>query len=183
MFRDDNIVYYRPDNGKLNHAVSVKRPQKKKDLMNDLREQLAIAKHYKARLEHQVDDDTCKKLRQTDEQIRKLQHALAELESSTVVHKVRHTTKKRKKDYVFNYCKKVLQQSIANNIGFTTAEDVARQINAPVDSVRQVFSDMNKRGWLSQAVHHVPHDCFRPDCSGWQADIYYIQPKAKTELS
>lgn len=186
MFREGSNNYYRPDNGSTNHAVTITRPPKKKELLEEKQFELKMAIRHKKWLEEK-NPANIEDRKHTDSRIRKLQNEIAKLESSNLQHKIRHTTRKFKPDTVFDYCCLALKQSISNEIPFITAEDVAYQMNTQVCLVKQCFARMNKMGWLSQPQHEQPHDCYRPKydqstCSQWAADIYYIQGKAKTEL-
>lgn len=186
MFREGNNSYYRPDNNATNHAVTITRPPKKKELLREKQFQLDMAIRQKKWLDEK-DPDNIKDRKDTDSRIRKLQHEIDTLESNNLQHKVRHTTKKLKPDTVFDYCCLALKQSISSDIPFITAEDVAYQMNTQVCLVKQCFARMNKMGWLSQPFHKQPHDCYRPrgdhsTYGQWDANIYYIQDKAKAEL-
>ena len=37
MFREDNYIYYRPDNNSTNHADTAERPLKKKELLKEFK--------------------------------------------------------------------------------------------------------------------------------------------------
>lgn len=186
MFRENNRSYYRPDNGSTNHAVTITRPLKRKELLKEKQFELKTAIRHRKQLNEKDPTNTADR-KHTDSRIRKLQHKISELESINPQHKVRRTAKKLKPDTIFDYCCTALKQSITNGIVFITAEDVAYQMNTQVCLVKQCFARMNRMGWLSQPSHKQPHDCCRPGYdqsaySQWNANIYYIQDKAKVEL-
>lgn len=185
MFREDNSTFYRPDSGNTNHSDALKRQPKKKELLADKRCQLAATKMQLHCLDERQKNknaglSTNEKARQKiEKQIGKLEREIAAIESQDIVHKSIHTQRKMNSDKIFESCKQILKDSIEHNINFVTAEDVAYQLNTPVYLVKQCFAKMNKMGLLSQPQHNLPHDCFRPHCSGWAGNIYYIQPNAK----
>ena len=46
MFREDNYIYYRPDNNSANHADTAERPLKKKELLKEKQQKLNILLFY-----------------------------------------------------------------------------------------------------------------------------------------
>lgn len=169
MFREDNKIYYRPSCTNTNHADTVTRQPKKKELLDMKMWDLRVARE---RLEKRDPSDSEKN--KLKSQIRRLEMEITEIENTEIRHKSIHKRKKMKFERVFDYCKDAIITSMNANISFITAEDVAYQIDVPVYLVKQCFTEMNKLGWLSQSEHHYLHDSWRPNDSAWAADIYYI---------
>lgn len=156
MFRENNKAYYRPNCTSTNHADTVTRQPKKKELLDMKMWDLDVAKE---RLEKNNMSDFDKiKLKS---QIKRLELEIAELKNTEVRHKSIHKCRKMKFEHVFDYCKDAIIESMNANISFITAEDVAYQIDVPVYLVKQCFTEMNKLGWLSQPTHKYLHDSWR----------------------
>lgn len=187
MFREDNYIYYRPNNNSTNHADTAERPLKKKELLKEKRQKLNILLFHIKMIDRRtaanksLSGDIANRKAHED-MVRKLKSEIASIESQTIVHRTFHKTRKLSPDKIFEYCKQAIRDSVSQNIRFMTVEDVAYQLNTPTHLVKQCFVQLNHLGWLSQAQHRLPHDCYRPDDSGWSADIYYIQKKAKEDL-
>lgn len=178
MFREDNHSYYRPDCNDTNHAVTIVRQPKKKELLNTKQWDLTIAKR---RLCH-MDPDNRNKVQSLKRKIHKLEREIETIQSMDIPHKNLHKCRKLHPDKILDYCVHVLEESKKNNIFFITAEDIAYQLNTQVYLVKQCFTKLNHMGLLSQPKHSKPHDCYRPKWteydtidSGWAGDIYYIR--------
>lgn len=187
MFRENHETYYRPDNTVTNHAVTIKRPLKTKEQIQEKKNELCQLQHQlkviNGCIKKQINVPYhLYKQKKLNSQIQKLMREIAFLEQNNLSHKTIHKKKKMKSDKIFDYCKQAICDSLSKNISFLTAEDIAYQLNTHVYLVKQTFDAMNKMGWLSQPQHKHLHDCYRPEDSGWAADIYYITDKAKTEL-
>ena len=89
------------------------------------------------RKNHSTNLPTDEKTRQKlEKQIGKLEREIAAIESmDSIKHKSIHSKRKMNPDKIFDYCKQAIKDSIANNINFITAEDVAYQLNTPVHLV------------------------------------------------
>lgn len=182
MFRDYEYVCYRPENNDTNHASTITRKPKKKELLHDKKCQLLSAKFGLDALERcsELDGIHIKMIKDKRREINRLEREIEMLNSQTIEHKSIHKRKKMNIDKVYASCVEAIKESLANNIIHITAEDVAFQLDTPVYLVKQCFMKLNLIGALSQPTHELPHDCFRPECSGWSGNIYYIYDKAKT---
>lgn len=178
MFREDNHSYYRPDCNDMNHAVTIVRQPKKKELLDSKQWDLRVAK---GKLRH-VDPDNHKEIESIQRKIRKLEREIETIQSMEIQHKNLHKCKKLNPDKILEYCVRVLEESKKHNIFFITAEDIAYQLDTQVYLVKQCFTKMNHMGLLSQPRHSKLHDCYRPKRtewdtidSGWAGDVYYIR--------
>ena len=176
MFRENHNTYYRPDCNNTCHTDTIVRQPKKKALLKSKLWDLKFAK-FKLR---NVDPENRDEIQTLKRKIRKLEHEIETIQSMDIQHKNLHKCKKMKPDEILAYCVRVLEDSKKHNIDFITAEDIAYQLNTYVYLVKQCFTKMNHMGLLSQPKHALPHDCFRPEYSGWAGNVYYIRENIKT---
>lgn len=180
MFRENNHVYYRTDNSDYNHDIDIPRNKKTKELIEEKESDIRILQYRIKNIEQRKLHNTTvpsdeRRLLDYQNKIRKLQNEIKDLKCNPITHKIKHSRRKLSADKIYDYCIDAMEQAKNNNISHLRAEDIAFQLNTPVHLVTQTFDKLNKKGLLSQAVHGLPHDCFRPDDSGWTADVYYIR--------
>ena len=180
MFRENNHIYYRTDNGNYNHDTDIQRNKKTKELIEEKESDIRMFQYRMRNIERRKLQNIAKP--SDDKQyivyknkIRKLQNEIDVLKHNTITHKVKQTRRKLSSDKIYTYCIKAIEDAKKNNISHLRAEDIAFQLNTQVHLVKQTFDKLNKNGLLSQAVHGLPHDCFRPGDSAWSADVYYIR--------
>lgn len=178
MFRDNNKSYYRSDNASTNHDRSVSRPPKKNVLLKEKRQRLAVLDHAIGIIDRHPDDNPDRRDALIKER-NSLQHEIDLLVVSEIVHKNLHKRKKLSPDTILAYCEKAIKDSMDAGICFITAEDIADQLDTHVYLVKQCFRDLNHKGVLSQPIHRYLHDCYRPEDSGWAADVYLIRKTAE----
>lgn len=193
MFREDNQSYYRPSNTNTNHAIHITRMPKKKDMIENLKNEIASLRYHMKIIGKRIHTskerpNDLTKYQMLKQKVWKLQRQMDDIQNQTIVHKPIKTKKKVNNEIIFAACLQAIKDSISANISFLTAEDVAYQIQTQVYAVKQAFEKLNKMGLLSQPVHQKPHDCYRgydhPEYndSGWAGDIYYVTEKARNQF-
>lgn len=178
MFRENNFCYYRLDNKDTNHDLSAARLPKKNILLKEKRDRLAVILRAIKVIDAHPDPDSKRRMSLVRERDR-LQHEINMITQQDVTHKTLHKRRKLSSGKILSYCEKAIADSVNAGISFITAEDIARQLDTHVYLVKQCFMDLNHKGILSQPVHGHLHDCFRPEDSGWTADVYYINKTAE----
>lgn len=189
MFRDGDLFFYNTK------TTSRKRKgyQKEKEELSSLKRRLAINEKLlknaiktkdtrKVEILLEAIEMTKEKIALKEEEIKNLQ------KTNPIIHKgLKRKIKKRKNSWIKEEILKIIDERIKENkYLYLNKEDIARTLEVKECQVEQVFMELNREGYISQAIHHAPHDSKRDpwgfDCNYfWSGDIYSIYKGTKKE--
>lgn len=81
---------------------------------------------------------------------------------------------KKSKEKIREEILKIIEEKKVKKEEYLHLTNLTNQLNVKEKYIVQVLDSLNKEGIVSQPIHHIPHDCYRPDTSCWKDDIYKI---------
>ena len=82
--------------------------------------------------------------------------------------------KKKSKNQIRQEILEIIKEKKKNKEEYLHLTNLTYELNVKEKYIVQVLDLLNKEGIVSQPIHHIPHDCFRPYTSAWTNDVYKI---------